>query len=128
MIYLLSPAKTLDYDSEIPSVRATMPRFLEHSSELAGIMKKKKPADLEKLMGISSKLADLNAERFRTWKSDYTKKEARSAIFAFKGDVYQGLAVEEWEKDDFAAAQKSIRILSGLYGILRPLDLMLPHL
>jgi len=127
MIYLLSPAKTLDYESDIPSVRATMPRFLEHSSELAGIMKKLKPADLEKLMGISSKLADLNAERFRTWKPDYTKKEARSAIFAFKGDVYQGLAVEEWGQDDFAAAQKSIRILSGLYGILRPLDLMLPY-
>lgn len=64
MIYLLSPAKTLDYDSGIPSVRATMPRFLDHSSELAGVMKKMKPADLEKLMGISSKLAELNAQRF----------------------------------------------------------------
>ena len=127
MIYLLSPAKTLDCESEIPTVRATMPRFLEHSSELVGLMKKKKPAELERLMGISSKLADLNAERFRSWKADYSKKEARSAIFAFKGDVYQGLAVEEWEKDDFVAAQKSIRILSGLYGILRPLDLMLPY-
>jgi cytoplasmic iron level regulating protein YaaA (DUF328/UPF0246 family) len=127
MIYLLSPAKTLDYDSVIPSVRATMPRFLEHSSELAGIMKKMTSADLEKLMGISSKLADLNAERFRVWKPGYTKKEARPAIFAFKGDVYQGLAVEEWGKEDFAEAQKSIRILSGLYGILRPLDLMLPY-
>ena len=127
MIYLLSPAKTLDFESEIPAVRATKPRFLEHSSELVGIMKKKKPAELEELMGISPKLADLNAERFRTWKADFTKEEARSAIFAFKGDVYQGLAVEEWEKDDFAAAQKSIRILSGLYGILRPLDLMLPY-
>ncbi len=104
-----------------------MPRFLEHSAELVGIMKKKKPVELEALMGISSKLADLNAERFRSWKVDYSKKEARSAIFAFKGDVYQGLAVEEWEKNDFTAAQKSIRILSGLYGILRPLDLMLPY-
>ena len=127
MIYLLSPAKTLDYDSVIPSVRATMPRFLEHSSELAGIMKKMTSADLEKLMGISGQLADLNADRFRTWKPEYTKKEARPAIFAFKGGVYQGLAVEEWGKDDFAEAQKSIRILSGLYGILRPLDLMLPY-
>lgn len=127
MLYLLSPAKTLDCESEIPSIRATMPRFLEHSSELVGIMKKKKPAELGELMDISPKLADLNAERFRSWKADYSKKEARSAIFAFKGDVYQGLAVEEWEKEDFAAAQKSIRILSGLYGILRPLDLMLPY-
>lgn len=127
MIYLLSPAKTLDCESEIPSIRATKPRFLEHSAELVDIMRKKKPAELEKLMDISPKLADLNAERFREWKADYSKKEARSAIFAFKGDVYQGLAVEEWAKEDFAAAQKSIRILSGLYGILRPLDLMLPY-
>ena len=127
MIYLLSPAKTLDYDSEMPSVRATMPRFLEHSAELAEIMKKMTPADLEKLMGISSKLAELNAERFDQWRTDYSKPEGRPSIFAFKGDVYQGLAVEEWKKEDFAVAQKSLRILSGLYGILRPLDLMLPY-
>ncbi len=94
-----------------------MPRFLDYSAELAGIMKKLKPADLEKLMGISSKLAELNAERFDDWRADYSKPEARQAILAFKGDVYQGLAVEEWGKDDFAAAQKSIRILSGLYGL-----------
>lgn len=127
MIYLLSPAKTLDYESEIPSLRATQPRFLEHSSELVALMKKKTPAELEELMGISSSLAELNAERFQTWKADFSKPEARSAIFAFKGDVYQGLAVEDWEKENFAAAQQSIRILSGLYGILRPLDLMLPY-
>lgn len=127
MIYLLSPAKTLDYDSEVPSVRTTMPRFLEHSAELAEIMKKMTPADLEKLMGISSKLAQLNTERFDQWRTDYSKPEGRAAIFAFKGDVYQGLAVEDWKKEDFAVAQKSLRILSGLYGILRPLDLMLPY-
>ena len=127
MIYLLSPAKTLDYESETPSLRATMPRFLESSSELAEIMKKKKSSELEKLMGISTKLADLNAERFQAWKQDYKKGEGREAILAFKGDVYQGLAVDEWQKDDFKEAQKSIRILSGLYGILRPLDLMLPY-
>ena len=127
MIYLLSPAKTLDYESETPSVRATMPRFLDHSAELAEIMKKMTPADLEKLMGISSKLADLNVERFDQWRTDYSKPEGRSAIFAFKGDVYQGLNVADWEKVDFAVAQKSLRILSGLYGILRPLDLMLPY-
>lgn len=127
MIYLLSPAKTLDYESEVPSLRATMPRFLEHSAELAGIMKKLKPADLEKLMGISRKLAELNAERFDDWRADYSKPEGRQAVLAFKGDVYRGLAVEDWGKEDFSEAQKSIRILSGLYGILRPLDLMLPY-
>lgn len=127
MIYLLSPAKTLDCESEIPSIRATKPRFLDHSAELTALMKKKKPADLQKLMDISPSLADLNAERFRDWKMDYGKKEARSAIFMFKGDVYQGLAVEEWDKEDFVSAQKTLRILSGLYGLLRPLDLMMPY-
>ena len=127
MLYLLSPAKTLDYDSEAPSLRATMPRFLDQSEELAEVMKKMKPVQLEKLMSISSKLAALNAERFDDWRSDYSRPEARQSILAFKGDVYQGLAVEDWQTEDFSEAQKSIRILSGLYGILRPLDLMLPY-
>lgn len=127
MIYLLSPAKTLDYDSEVPSLRATKPRFLDDSAELAATMKKMTSADLEKLMGISSKLAELNAERFDDWRTDFSKPEAREAVLAFKGDVYQGLAVEDWKKEDFVTAQKSIRILSGLYGILRPLDLILPY-
>lgn len=127
MLYLLSPAKSLDYESELPSVRATMPRFLNHSAQLAAILKKMKPAQLESLMGISGKLATLNAERFDDWREDYSKPEARQAILAFTGDVYQGLAVEQWDKEDFSEAQKSIRILSGLYGILRPLDLMLPY-
>lgn len=127
MLYLLSPAKSLDYESEAPSVRATMPRFLGRSAELAAILKGLKPAELEGLMGISSKLAQLNAQRFDDWREDYSKPEARQAILAFTGDVYQGLAVDEWGKEDFSEAQKSIRILSGLYGILRPLDLMLPY-
>ena len=127
MIYLLSPAKTLDYESTVPSLKVTMPRFLEDSAELVKIMKKRSPADLEELMGISSKLADLNKDRFQDWKADYTEDEARAAILAFKGDVYQGLDVENWSKAHFTEAQKSVRILSGLYGILRPLDLMLPY-
>lgn len=127
MIYLLSPAKSLDYESEVPSIRSTMPRFLDDSAELAAIMKKFKPSELEKLMSISSKLADLNAQRYDDWRSDYSKPEARQAVLTFTGDVYQGLAVEGWEKEHFSEAQKSIRILSGLYGVLRPLDLMLPY-
>jgi cytoplasmic iron level regulating protein YaaA (DUF328/UPF0246 family) len=127
MLYLLSPAKSLDYESEVPSVRATMPKLLDQSAKLADLLKKMKPAELGALMGISSKLAELNAERFDDWRSDYSKPEARQAILAFTGDVYQGLAVENWSKEDFAEAQKSIRILSGLYGVLRPLDLMLPY-
>jgi cytoplasmic iron level regulating protein YaaA (DUF328/UPF0246 family) len=127
MIYLLSPAKTLDYDSEIPSLRSTMPRFLDHSTELVALMKKMKAEDLEALMGISTKLAELNVERFRDWRQDYTKTEARAAVLAFKGGVYQGLDVESWSKDDFTESQKCLRILSGLYGVLRPLDLMMPY-
>ena len=127
LLYLLSPAKTLDYQSEIPSLRSTMPRFLDHSAELVGLMKKRSSGDLEKLMGISTKLAELNEARFQAWKSDYGKAESRQAILAFKGGVYQGLAVEDWGKGDFVEAQKRLRILSGLYGILRPLDLMMPY-
>lgn len=127
ILYLLSPAKTLDYQSEIPSLRSTMPRFLGHSAELAGLMKKRSVGDLEKLMGISTKLAELNEARFQAWKSDYGKAESRQAILAFKGGVYQGLAVEDWSTDDFLEAQRSLRILSGLYGVLRPLDLMMPY-
>lgn len=127
MIYLLSPAKTLDYESEIPLLRGTMPRFLERSAELATLMRKLSVADLEALMGISTKLAELNAQRFQSWKPDYSKAEARQAILAFKGGVYQGLATETWQEENFAEAQKSLRILSGLYGVLRPLDLILPY-
>ncbi len=127
MIYLLSPAKTLDYESVTPSLEVTMPRFLTHSKELIEIIKHKSPADIESLMGISTKLAELNVERFQSWKTDYSEDDARAAILAFKGDVYQGLNVAEWTKPQFEEAQQSIRILSGLYGILRPLDLMLPY-
>lgn len=127
MIYLLSPAKTLDYESTTPSLKVTMPRFLKDSKEIVEIMKQKSPADLEALMGVSSKLADLNVERFQSWHPDYSEDNARAAVLAFKGDVYQGLNTAEWSKTDFNQAQKSIRILSGLYGILRPLDLMLPY-
>lgn len=127
MIYLLSPAKSLDFDTEVPSLRSTMPRFLADSAELAAVMKKMKPAQLERLMGVSSKLAELNAGRFDDWRVDYSKPEARQAVLAFTGDVYQGLDVASWSKEDFSEAQKSVRILSGLYGILRPLDLMLPY-
>ena len=127
MIYLLSPAKSLDYQSETPPLRGTMPRFLACSEELVKLMKPMSATDLESLMGVSSNLAELNVKRFRDWKLDYSKPEARQAILAFKGGVYQGLAVEEWEADDFVEAQKSLRILSGLYGVLRPLDLILPY-
>jgi len=127
LIYLLSPAKTLDFESEVPKDFFSMPRFLKDSASLVQVMREMSSQELESLMGISPKLAELNAERFQTWHPDLTQPEARPAIWAFKGGVYQGLAVEDWKKEDFEEAQKSLRILSGLYGILRPMDLMLPY-
>jgi len=130
LIYLLSPAKTLDFESDVPNLpkfSQSMPRFLNDSESLVKVMKEMSAQDLESMMGVSTKLAELNVERFQNWKSDYSSPEARQAILAFKGGVYQGLAVDEWSDEDFEEAQTSLRILSGLYGVLRPLDLMLAY-
>lgn len=127
MIALLSPAKSLDYTSPLQTSKSTQPRFKEETTELVTHLKKMSAAQLGKLMSISEKLSDLNHDRYQTFESDYTKENARQAILAFTGDVYQGLTLAEWSPEDFANAQKSLRILSGLYGILRPLDLMQPY-
>jgi cytoplasmic iron level regulating protein YaaA (DUF328/UPF0246 family) len=127
VIFLLSPAKTLDFETPLPPAPSSRPRFLEHSKELVQVMQQMSVQDLEKLLGISTKLATLNAERFQRWKPDSNTPESRQAIFAFKGGVYQGLAVEHWSDNDLSEAQQSLRILSGLYGVLRPLDLIFPY-
>ncbi|GAA5494767.1 peroxide stress resistance protein YaaA [Rubritalea halochordaticola] len=124
MIILLSPAKSLDYDSPLLTKKSTKPRLLDDSEELVLQLRKMSPAQIGKLMSISDKLAELNAERYASWEKDFSKDNARQAILAFTGDVYQGMELSDWSADDFAAAQKQIRILSGLYGVLRPLDLM----
>lgn len=124
MIILLSPAKSLDYDSPLLTKKSTKPRLLDDSEELVLQLRKLSPAQIGKLMSISDKLAELNAERYASWEKDFSKDNARQAILAFTGDVYQGMELSDWSADDFAAAQKQIRILSGLYGVLRPLDLM----
>ncbi len=127
MLLLLSPAKSLDYESPVPSETATDTRLDIHSKKLAQVLKKKSAADLRELMGISESLAQLNAERFAQWNTPMKSPEARQAVFAFQGDVYQGLKAEDFSEQELNYAQKHIRILSGLYGVLRPLDLMLPY-
>ncbi|WP_369789026.1 peroxide stress protein YaaA [Rouxiella sp. WC2420] len=127
MLTIISPAKTLDYESELATKRYTQPELLDKSSQLIAIAKKLSPAEISSLMGISDKLAHLNAERFNDWQPDFTPKNARQAILAFKGDVYTGLQAEDFSEKDFDFAQQHLRMLSGLYGLLRPLDLMQPY-
>src|SRR5690554_3483363 len=127
MLMIISPAKTLDYDSPLATETYTQPDFLDDACELIDQLKALEPHQVSNLMSISDKLGQLNAERFRTWHTPFTPDNARQAILAFKGDVYTGLDAESFSEQDFAFAQKHLRILSGLYGLLKPLDLMQPY-
>jgi uncharacterized protein len=127
MIILLSPAKTLDFESSIPSLDYSTPEFITKSETIAAKMQKMKAGDLIKLMDISNELALLNAERYQYWRKATEPGEARQAIYTFKGDVYIGLRAETLSEDDMLFAQQHLRILSGLYGILKPKDLIMPH-
>ena len=128
MLTVISPAKTLDYDSPLPSDLAmTRPDFLADSAALIDILRELTPAQVASLMSLSDKLAALNVARFQSWQPDYHEPDARPALFAFKGDVYTGIEVERFKAADLQRAQQHLRILSGLYGLLRPLDLMLPY-
>ncbi|MEN0613293.1 peroxide stress protein YaaA [Klebsiella indica] len=127
MLILISPAKTLDYQSPLATARYTQPELLEYSQELINIARQLSAPQIGKLMSISDKLADLNATRFHDWHPDFTPANARQAILAFKGDVYTGLQAETFSEADFDFAQQHLRMLSGLYGVLRPLDLMQPY-
>ena len=127
MIIVLSPAKTLDYESPLPTKKRTEPLFPERAAELVDILAAKTPSEIGSLMGISDSLAELNFERYQDWEPTFTPNNSRPAILAFKGDVYHGLAVETFDARDLNYAQNHLRILSGLYGVLRPLDLMQPY-
>ena len=127
MLAIISPAKTLDYNSPAPTRKHTEPQFLEDSSELIDELREFAPPDVADLMGISSKLAELNVERYATWRTPFTRRNARQAILAFKGDVYLGLDAYSYTERDFTWAQKHVRILSGLHGLLKPLDLIQPY-
>lgn len=128
MLILLSPAKSLDYESKLTTRKHTEPRLLEHSTELIDVMRTKTVDEIAEMMSISMELADLNARRYVEFETPFTRKNARPAIFAFDGDVARGMnARESFSERDFSEAQKTVRILSGLYGVLRPLDLMQPY-
>ena len=127
MIIVLSPAKTLDYEFE-STHEYSVPAFLNQSSKLIGELKEKEPKDIASLMGLSDKLATLNYDRYQSWSaSKKVSVDSKPSMLVFKGDVYQGLKAEDLSKSEMKFAQKHIRILSGLYGILRPLDLMKPY-
>ena len=124
MLIVISPAKTLDFDSK-PKVRKfTIPEFLEQSAELNDVLRELAPDQLQALMHISEPLSNLNWQRFQDWHKDFDRNNAKQAVLAFKGDVYTGLEAENMDAKDLNWAQKHLRILSGLYGVLRPLDLM----
>ncbi len=127
MLIVVSPAKSLDYESKLPTKKHSEPRLLEESRELVGVMAKKSPRELSKMMSISESLGELNHERFVDWETPFTPANARPAVLAFSGDVYMGMEANTFTERDFTQAQKVLRILSGLYGVLRPLDLMQPY-
>ncbi len=127
MLFVLSPAKTLDYTSDSSHSVSTQPRLLTQTRQLATILKAFSVKQLAELMHLSQKLAELNAERYQSFSTPFTDKNAKPCLKVFRGDVYRGMQVDQYLKKDWDYAQKHLRILSGLYGLLRPLDLMQPY-
>ena len=127
MKVLLSPAKSLDFKSQLPTEKNSFLCFEKEAEYLNSILKRKSPKDLSNLMGISSKIADLNYQRNQDWSLPFNAKNARQAVYAFSGDVYRGLDAYTIDKDKIDFMQNSIRILSGLYGLIKPLDLIKPY-
>lgn len=127
MLIVISPAKTLDYETPPKTKVFTIPDYLKQSQQLINRLRNLSSLDISELMKVSTKIADLNFDRYESWKKPFTEKNAKQAILAFKGDVYTGLDAETFKADDFKFAQKHLRVLSGLYGLLRPLDLMQPY-
>ena len=127
MKILISPAKSLDFDSNIDSLKCTQPVFLNKTSEINSVLKEKSPKDLMQLQGISQKLSDLNWKRNNDYVDDHNNKNSRPAVYAFNGDVYNGIDVKTLSEDKVYDLQKSLRILSGYYGVLKPLDLIQPY-
>ena len=128
MLILLSPAKTLDFETTPKTEKISKPIFSSNTNKLVKKMQEKSPKEISKLMGISGNLANLNADRFRSFSArGGNQKTSKQAILAFKGDVYQGINAQAYTERDFTFAQKHLRILSGLYGLLKPLDLIQPH-
>ncbi|MDE1314636.1 peroxide stress protein YaaA [Vibrio aestuarianus] len=127
MLIVVSPAKTLDYESPLVTNKFTQPELVDHSAELIEVCRRLTPSDISQLMKVSDKIAGLNVARFAQWSKTFTTDNARPAILAFKGDVYTGFDVETLSDAGFDYAQQHLRMLSGLYGLLKPLDLMQPY-
>ena len=127
MLFLLSPAKSLDYDTPLSGQTHTAPLFVKQSKALIDVLRGYSPPQIAELMDLSDALSGLNVARYKAWSSRATPKNARQAALAFDGDVYDGLDAKTLSPDDLAWAQDHVCILSGLYGVLRPLDLMQPY-
>ncbi len=128
MLTVVSPAKSLDYETPLTTKKTSQIRLADEATQLVKTMREKSPDDLSKMMSISAELAELNFDRFQNWDTEFTTSNSRPALLAFAGDVYMGMdAPNTFSERDFTHAQKTLRILSGLYGVLRPLDLMQPY-
>ncbi|MDX1696342.1 MAG: peroxide stress protein YaaA [Ketobacteraceae bacterium] len=127
MLMVISPAKTLDFETPSKTRTCTEPRFLDEAQELVDVLKEYSPQRLAKLMKLSDKLAGLNTARYKEWQPPFDLDNAKQALLAFKGDVYTGIDAESFARAEFSYVQKNLRILSGLYGLLRPLDLIQPY-
>ena len=127
MLYVVSPAKNLDYETPAQTESHSQPELVEQATELAQVCRSLTPADLSGLMGISDKLAGLNAARFEQWVPEFNLENSKQAVLAFNGDVYAGMDAQSFSEQELAYAQTHLRILSGLYGLLKPLDLMQPY-
>ena len=124
MLAILSPAKSLNFDPAPPKIAATDPDFLDDAQQLIDVLRTKSAKQIETLMKISTNLAELNRDRYHEWETPFTLDNAKQALLAFQGDVYQGFELDSFRKPDYDYAQKHLRILSGLYGLLKPLDLI----
>ena len=127
MLFLLSPAKSLDYDTPAGDVPHTQPLFTKQSAELIKILREKSPQEIAELMDLSDTLSGLNVARYQAWSPKFSARNSKQAVLAFNGDVYEGLDAKTLKTEDLAWAQEHVCILSGLYGVLRPLDWMQPY-
>ncbi len=127
MLFLLSPAKSLDYETPSVEVGHSQPLFIKQAAELIALLREKSPQDIAELMSLSDALSGLNVARYQAWSSKFTAKNSKQAVLAFNGDVYGGLDAKTLKLEELDWAQKHVCILSGLYGVLRPLDRMQPY-
>ncbi|CAG1017443.1 Peroxide stress resistance protein YaaA [Burkholderiaceae bacterium] len=127
MLFLISPAKSLDYETPAHVTKASTPQFIAQSTELIEVLKTRSVAEIGRLMDLSESLAGLNAARYAAWSPRFTARNSKPAVLAFNGDVYDGLDAKTLDEDDLAWAQQHLVILSGLHGVLRPLDKLQPY-